>query len=53
VWAATEVENIAEQRALERSGFSQEGRLRATHFRDRQWRDTFIYGIVRDDISRS
>lgn len=41
IWAATEAENIAEQRALERSGFSQEGRLRGTHFRDGQWRDSF------------
>ena len=46
VWAATEVENIAEQRALERSGFSQEGRLRGTHFRDGKWRHSFVYGIV-------
>lgn len=53
IWAATEVENIAEQRALERSGFSQEGRLRGTHFRAGQWRDTFIYGIIRDDLSGS
>jgi RimJ/RimL family protein N-acetyltransferase len=34
IWAATEAENIAEQRALERSGFRQEGLLRGTHFRD-------------------
>ena len=53
IWAATEVENIAEQRALERSGFSQEGRLRGTHFRAGNWRDSFIYGIVRGDISGS
>jgi RimJ/RimL family protein N-acetyltransferase len=53
IWAATEVENIAEQRALERSGFSQEGRLRGTHLRDGRWRDSFIYGIVRDDIGGS
>jgi RimJ/RimL family protein N-acetyltransferase len=53
IWAATDAENIAEQRALERSGFSQEGRFGGTHFREGQWRDTFIYGIVRDDISGS
>jgi [ribosomal protein S5]-alanine N-acetyltransferase len=51
IWAATEVQNFAEQRALERCGFSQEGRLRGTHLRDGQRRDTFIYGITRDDIS--
>jgi ribosomal-protein-alanine N-acetyltransferase len=53
IWAATEVENIAEQRALERSGFRQEGLLRGTRFQDGQWRDSFIYGIIRDDISGS
>jgi RimJ/RimL family protein N-acetyltransferase len=51
IWAGTEVENVAEQRALERCGFTQEGRLRGTHFRAGQWRDSFIYGIVRDDVS--
>ena len=51
IWAATEVDNIAEQRALERSGMRQEGWLRGTHFRDWQWRDSFIYGITRDDIT--
>jgi [ribosomal protein S5]-alanine N-acetyltransferase len=51
IWAATEVENIAEQRALEHSGLIREGRLRGTHFRDGQWRDSFVYGIIRDDIS--
>jgi len=53
IWAATEVENIAEQRALERSGFTREGLLRGAHFRDGQWRDSFIYGIIRNDISDS
>lgn len=50
IWAGTEAENIAEQRALDRCGFKQEGRLRSTHFRDGLWRDSFIYGIVRDDL---
>lgn len=50
IWAGTEVENTAEQRALERAGFKQEGRLRGTHFRDGQWRDSFIYGILRGNL---
>lgn len=49
IWAGTEVENVAEQRALERSGFHQEGLLRGHHFRDGRWRDSFIYGLTRDD----
>jgi ribosomal-protein-alanine N-acetyltransferase len=53
IWAGTEVGNIAEQRALERCGFRQEGRLRGHHFRDGQWRDSFVYGLTRDeDASR-
>jgi len=51
IWAGTEVGNIAEQRALERCGFQQEGRLRGHHFRDGQWRDSFIYGLTRDDTA--
>jgi RimJ/RimL family protein N-acetyltransferase len=51
IWAGTEVDNIAEQRALERSGFLQEGLLRGHHFRGGQWRDSFIYGITRTDYA--
>lgn len=51
IWAGTEVDNIAEQRALERSGLLQEGLLRGHHFRDGQWRDSFIYGITRTDYT--
>jgi RimJ/RimL family protein N-acetyltransferase len=51
IWAGTEVDNIAEQRALEHCGFVQEGRLRGHHFRDGHWRDSFIYGLTRDDNS--
>lgn len=49
IWAGTEVENIAEQRALEKCGFRQEGLLRGHHFRDGQWRDTYIYAITRPE----
>jgi RimJ/RimL family protein N-acetyltransferase len=51
IWAGTDFENVAEQRSLERCGFKQEGLLRGTHFRDGRWRDSYIYGVVRDDIS--
>lgn len=47
IWAGTEVENIAEQRALERCGLRQEGLLQGHHFRDGQWRDSYIYAITR------
>jgi RimJ/RimL family protein N-acetyltransferase len=53
VWAGTEVDNVAEQHALERCGFQQEGRLRGVHFRDGRWRDAYLYGILRDEpVSR-
>ena len=49
IWAGTEVENIAEQRALERAGLLLEGCIRGGHFRDGQWRDSYVYGITRND----
>ena len=49
IWAGTEVGNIVEQRALESSGFQQEGRLRGHVLRDGRWRDLFIYGQTRHD----
>ncbi len=47
--AHTDVENIPEQRALARIGFTQEGLLRSTQFREGYWRDMYLYGITRDD----
>jgi RimJ/RimL family protein N-acetyltransferase len=49
--ADTDKDNIAEQRALEKAGFTQEGLMRSVVFRDGQWRDAYLYGIVRDDLS--
>ena len=47
--AGTEVDNVAEQRALERVGFSREGVERAHHFRAGLWRDSVRYGLLRTD----
>ena len=49
IWAGTEVENIAEQKALEKAGFTREGVSRATGWRDGAWRDGVIYSILRTD----
>lgn len=49
IWAGTEVDNVAEQHALERCGFRQEGLLRGNHFRDGEWRDSYVYGITRPE----
>jgi RimJ/RimL family protein N-acetyltransferase len=48
--ADTEAENIAEQRALEKAGFTREGVLRSVGFRDGRWRDGVRYSILRDDL---
>jgi RimJ/RimL family protein N-acetyltransferase len=47
--AGTEVDNIAEQRALEKVGFTREGVLRASHFRAGEWRDGVMYGLIRGE----
>jgi RimJ/RimL family protein N-acetyltransferase len=49
--AETDVENIAEQRALERAGFTREGVLRHTQFRAGRWRDNVIYSLLRAEVS--
>ncbi|MER6303187.1 GNAT family protein [Kitasatospora sp. NPDC001539] len=47
--ADTEIGNIAEQRALEKVGFTREGVLRAVTFRAGEWRDSVVYGLLRTD----
>ena len=48
--AQTDADNIAEQRALERVGFRREGVLRCARFRQGQWRDMLMYGLLRPDL---
>jgi [ribosomal protein S5]-alanine N-acetyltransferase len=45
--AWTEGENFAEQRVLERTGFTREGVLHQVGWRDGGWRDTVVYGLLR------
>jgi RimJ/RimL family protein N-acetyltransferase len=47
--AGTEIDNLAEQRALERAGFRREGVQRGLYFRAGRWRDSVMYGLLRDD----
>ena len=49
--AETDVENVAEQRALERAGFTREGVLRHSQFRAGRWRDNVIYSVLRAEVS--
>ncbi|MFD0890104.1 GNAT family N-acetyltransferase [Streptosporangium algeriense] len=50
VEAVTEFTNVAEQRALEKAGFTREGVLRAYSFRNGRWRDAVLYSVVRDEV---
>ena len=47
--AFTDQENIPAQRLMQSLGFQQEGTLRRSTFRDGQWRDILIYGILRQE----
>jgi RimJ/RimL family protein N-acetyltransferase len=49
IQADTEVDNIPEQRALEKAGFTREGVLRGIGWRDGAWRDGVTYSILRTD----
>lgn len=47
--AATHAENAAEQRSLEKAGFTLEGIIRSAEFRAGQWRDGYLYSRLRTD----
>jgi RimJ/RimL family protein N-acetyltransferase len=47
--ASTDVTNRAEQRSLEKAGFTQEGILRGAQWRDGQWHDMLLYSRIRSD----
>lgn len=49
VQASTDRENIGEQRALERAGFTREGTLRRAQFRAGEWHDLILYSKLRGE----
>jgi RimJ/RimL family protein N-acetyltransferase len=49
--AVTDVENLAEQRVLERIGFRREGVMRGLAFIGGQWRDGALYARLRGDTA--
>jgi RimJ/RimL family protein N-acetyltransferase len=51
VEAITEITNLAEQRALEKAGFTREGVLRGSTFRRGRWHDQVIYSVLRDEVN--
>lgn len=48
--AHTNVRNIAEQRALEKAGFTREGVLREAQFRNGTYHDMVLYSILRNEV---
>ena len=48
--AATETGNLAEQRALEKAGFTREGVVRGIGWRDGAWRDGVWFSVLRSDL---
>lgn len=49
VEASTDVENLVEQRSLEKAGFVREGVLRGAQFRRGTWHDVVLYSVLRSD----
>lgn len=49
VEASTDVDNLAEQRALEKAGYTREGVLRGAQFRAGEFHDLIVYSRLRDD----
>lgn len=47
--AVTEAENVAEQRVLDRVGFTREGVMRGVFWRDGGYRDGALYSMLRTD----
>jgi RimJ/RimL family protein N-acetyltransferase len=52
VEAHTDIENIAEQRALEAAGFEREGIIRGGQWRHGAYHDGYLYSALRDDIAQ-
>ena len=49
VQAHTDVRNAGSQKVLENAGFSKEGTLRKSSFIRGEWRDNFVYNILREE----
>lgn len=51
IQAFTDVENRAEQRALEKAGFSREGVVRQAQWRSGAWHDQVLYSVLRSEAA--
>jgi RimJ/RimL family protein N-acetyltransferase len=51
VEAHTDVDNVAEQRALEGAGFTREGLIRGAQWREGTYRDGYLYSVLRAELT--
>jgi RimJ/RimL family protein N-acetyltransferase len=49
IQAHTDVRNVASQKVLEKVGFKKEGTIRKNFFIHGEWRDEFLYSILREE----
>ena len=49
IQAQTDPRNVASQKVLEKAGFKKEGTLRKNFFERGEWRDAYIYSILREE----
>jgi len=49
IQAHTDVRNVASQKVLEKTGFKKEGTMRKYIFTRGEWRDEFLYSILREE----
>jgi RimJ/RimL family protein N-acetyltransferase len=49
VEARTDMRNVASQKVLEKNGFKKEGTIRKDMFIRGEWRDLFLYSILREE----
>lgn len=49
IQAHTDVRNIVSQKVLEHAGFRREGTIRKSSFVRGEWRDMFLYSILREE----
>jgi RimJ/RimL family protein N-acetyltransferase len=49
VYAHFNVDNVASQKVLEKAGFSKDGVIRKSEFIRGEWRDRYLYSILREE----
>jgi RimJ/RimL family protein N-acetyltransferase len=50
IQAGTNVDNVAERRALEKAGFTREGVIRGAAFNRGRWQDGVLYSVLRSEV---